>query len=172
MEWIVRNSRAYCLDPDRIILVGDSAGAQLASQYAAIAGNPAYAAQFEFRVPPVTIRALGLNCGLYDLAAGAKEARKGKFEDYLGHELNSDDPRLQVLDAIGPNYPPTFLATACHDFLRDKAKPMYELLTGRGGSAVMKCYRREVAHVFHVNIRLPEATACNDEECAFFRRYV
>ena len=27
---------------------------------------------------------------------------------------------------------------------------------------------KEVGHVFHVNIRLPEATECNDDTCAFF----
>ena len=32
--------------------------------------------------------------------------------------------------------------------------------------------KEEVGHVFHVNCRLPEADQCNDEECAFFNRYV
>ena len=29
-----------------------------------------------------------------------------------------------------------------------------------------------LTHVFHVNIRNPYATACNDEECEFFRRFI
>ena len=32
--------------------------------------------------------------------------------------------------------------------------------------------QEEIAHVFHVNIKLPEAGKCNDEECEFFRRFV
>ena len=36
MEWICKNAARYHLDPSRIILLGDSAGAQLTSQYAAI----------------------------------------------------------------------------------------------------------------------------------------
>lgn len=176
MEWLCRNGGTYHLDPGRIILVGDSAGAQLASQYAAVVQNPAYAANFAFRVPPITVRALGLNCGMYDLAARAREPREGVFADYLGDSIPQEDPRLQVLGAIGDNYPPTYLATACHDFLRGNAQPMYEFLSAKGIPAVMKCYgsedKKEVAHVFHVNIRLPEAIACNDDECAFFQRHV
>ena len=175
MGWLCQNGEKYHLDPDRVILVGDSAGAQLASQYAAIVQNPAYAANFAFRVPPVTIRALGLNCGMYDLAAQARAPRQGIYADYLGG-ISPDDPRLRVLDAIGDSYPPAFLATACHDFLRENAGPMYEFLRAKGVPAVVRCYgseaRKEVAHVFHVNIRLPEAVECNDEECAFFQKYV
>ena len=43
MQWVCKNAARYHLDPSRIILVGDSAGAQLASQYAAIAADPEYA---------------------------------------------------------------------------------------------------------------------------------
>ena len=40
LQWVVKNAQRYHLDPDRIFLVGDSAGAQLASQCAAIQTNP------------------------------------------------------------------------------------------------------------------------------------
>ena len=56
MEWICKNAYRYHLDPRRIILVGDSAGAQLASQYAAIATNSDYAALFPMKTPRITIR--------------------------------------------------------------------------------------------------------------------
>lgn len=172
MEWICQCGEKYYLDLNRIILIGDSAGAQLASQYAAIVQNPDYAALFPFQTPPITIRALGLNCGRYDMAAWASEPRRGLMLDYLGRNIPADDPRFRVLDAIGSDYPPAFITTACHDFLREHAQPMYELLTARGVPAEMRCYGSEgdktVAHVFHVNIRLPEAVRCNDEECSFF----
>lgn len=176
MRWLHANAKRYYLDPERILLIGDSAGAQLASQYAAIATNPDYAAAFGFRLPPVHIRALGLNCGLYDMAARAAQPRKGLNLDYLGRDLPADDPRFRVLDAITDKYPPAFIMTACHDFLRQEAQPMFELLRERGVEAELHCYgaedREQIAHVFHVNISLPEATECNNAECAFFRKYV
>ncbi len=176
LEWVVKNQTRYHLDPQRIILVGDSAGAQLASQYAAIHTNPGYAAHFDLTLPEVTIIALGLNCGVYDTAQQAAPPRKGLALDYLGRKIPADDPRLKVLDAITDKYPPAYITTACHDFLRDCAQPMYELLVKRGVPCQWKCYGTEengkVGHVFHVNILLPEAIQCNDDAAAFFRRFI
>lgn len=176
MEWVCGHAEAYYLAPGCIFLVGDSAGAQLASQYAAIAQNPNYAALFPIKVPDVSIRALGLNCGRYDMAAWASEPRKGLMLDYLGRDIPADDSRFRVLDAIDGNYPPVFITTACHDFLQEHAQPMYELLTARGVPTEMRCYGsaedKTVAHVFHVNIRLVDAIRCNDEECAFFQKFI
>ena len=173
LEWVCRNAARYHLDPNRIILVGDSAGAQLASQYAAMAANPGYAALFHMTVPEITIRALGLNCGMYDMAQRGAQPRKGIQLDYLGRDFPAEDPRLQVLEAIGENYPPAYITTACHDFLRPCAQPMYEFLTAKGIRAAWKCYGTEedesIGHVFHVNIPLPEAIRCNDDAAAFFR---
>ena len=172
MEWICKNAERYHLDPNRIILVGDSAGAQLASQYAAIAVNADYAKLFHMTVPRITLRALGLNCGMYDIAAQAAAPRRGLHLDYLGKELSADDPRFRFWEAIAENYPPAYITTACHDFLRHEAEPMYQLLHEKGIHAAWKCYGSEadktVAHVFHINIPHPEAIRCNDDAAAFF----
>ena len=176
LEWVAQNHARYHLDPQRIILVGDSAGAQLASQYAAIHTNPEYAAHFELALPEVRIVALGLNCGMYDMVRRAAPPRKGISLDYLGKKLPADDPRFRVLEAITEKYPPAYITTACHDFLRDCAQPMYDYLTQKGIPCAWKCYgtedNKDVAHVFHVNILLPEAVRCNDDAAAFFRKYV
>ena len=176
LEWVCQNARRYHLDPQRIILLGDSAGAQLTSQYAAIFTNPEYASLFDLKLPHVKICALGLFCGMYDGAARAKAPRRGLFLDYLGKNLPADDPRMQVLAAVTDKYPPAFIATAHHDFLKSEAQPMFEFLTARGIPAQYKCYGRpedkHIGHVFHVNILLPEAVQCNDDAAAFFRQYV
>lgn len=175
LEWISQNAPRYHLDPQRIILVGDSAGAQLASQYAAIHTNPEYAALFDLKLPNVHICALGLNCGLYKMDDWLAPPRKGLPLDYLGKDLRADDPRFRVLDAVTEHYPPAYITTACHDFLRANAEPMYALLTSKGVPCQWKCYGREddetVGHVFHVNILTPDAIACNDDSAEFFRQY-
>ena len=176
MEWVCKNADRYHLDPSRILLIGDSAGAQLASQYAAIATNPDYAALFNMTVPEITIRAVGLNCGLYDIPAMSQGKRTGLALDYLGTGISSDDPRLNVLDAITGSYPSAFITTSCHDYLRENAEPMYAHLNSRGISAAWKCYGTEedesIGHVFHVNIALPEAKRCNDDAAEFFRKHI
>ena len=178
LHWVVHNASRYQLDPDRIILLGDSAGAQMTSHYAAIFTNPAFAAHFPLKLPKINIRAVGLYCGMYDMSARAKEKRKGIQLDYLGKEKNisGDDPRLQVLENITPDFPPAFLCTGTNDFLRPCCQPMHEFLQKKGIDAQWKCYGVEgpegMGHVFHVNILLPEAVQCNDDAAAFFQKYV
>lgn len=173
MRWICTNAVRYHLDPKNIILVGDSTGAQLASQYAAIATNGDYAKHFPFRVPSIRIAALGLNCGMYDLDGFMGKKSTGLVRDYLGRRPDWSDPRFKLLEAITPDYPPAYIATAWHDRLRSSAKPMFDFLLSRKIKCAGKCYGTEedthVGHIFHVNIALPEARHCNDDECEFFR---
>lgn len=176
LEWILHNHRRYFLDPERIILIGDSAGAQLASQFAAMYANPGYAAQMGLSVPGVTIRAVGLYCGLYDIPSFAVGNFKGIAHDYLGKKFDLTDPRINVLDALNGSFPPSFIITSCNDFLGHCTPPLLERLSGLGVETESHCYgtpeTNEVGHVFHVNIIHPEAVKCNDDAAAFFRRYV
>ena len=156
--------------------MGDSAGAQLASQYAAIHTNPEYASLFGLKQDKVTIRALGLNCGVYDMGKRGAEKRKGLVLDYLGKDIPADDPRLDVLSAVTKAFPPAYITTAHNDFLRDDAEPMFRFLTGKGIPCGWKCYgtpaQKDIGHVFHVNILKPEAIACNDDATAFFFKHI
>ena len=176
LEWVVQNAHRYHLDPDRIILAGDSAGAQLTSQYAAIYSNPVYAALFQLKLPKIRIRAVGLYCGMYNMSERASEPRKGLQLDYLGKHLSPEDPRFRVLESIRENYPPAFIMTGVYDFLRENAEPMCRFLNEKGVPAQWKCYGAEdneaIGHVFHINICLPEAIQCNDDAAAFFKQYV
>ena len=173
MNWLIRHADRYHMDPQRLFLVGDSAGAQLCSHYAAIWSNPDYARLFSFMVPDVNLLAVGLNCGMYEISA-TKD--KGLITDYLGKKINPNDPRLNILGNISSSFPPAHITTAHHDFLRECAQPMFDLLVSKGVPASITCYgspeKKHIAHVFHVDIRNPEATECNDSQCAFFREYL
>jgi len=176
LEWVRMNAHRYHLDPERILLLGDSAGAQLTSQYAAMHTNPRYAALFGLNMAEVKIRAVGLNCGRYEMSTWGKKNRKGLALDYLGKDFDGSDPRLKVLEAINSSYPPAFITTAANDFLRENAEPMCRFLREKGVACQWKCYgtpeQKHIGHVFHVNILLPEAIACNDDSAAFFRSHI
>lgn len=178
MLWINNHDRWLHADSHKIFMVGDSAGAQLASQYAAMLTNPAYMALFGLKRPDpyIQIKAVGLNCGLYDMKSVATNQRKGLGLDYLGRKIGNADPRLDVMGAITPDFPPAHITTACHDFLRPAAQPMLEHLQSRGIDCKLDIYGSEddetTGHVFHVNILKPEAIQCNDDQCAFFREYL
>lgn len=178
MRWLSHHAQQYHGDNRAIFMVGDSAGGQMVSQYAAIMSNPEYMALFGLKplLPGIGLRAVGLNCGLYDIKMVATNHREGLELDYLGKDLPNDDPRLDVMNAITPAYPPAHITTACHDFLRPAAQPMFDHLQSKGIPCKLDIYGSEqdpsTGHVFHVNILRPEAVRCNDDQCAFFRQYL
>ena len=57
------------IDPNRIVLAGDSAGAQLTSQLATLVTSPEYAEAMSLDpvLKPEQLRGLVLNCGVYDV---------------------------------------------------------------------------------------------------------
>ena len=68
--WLGSISDEYALDTSRFILAGDSAGAHIAAQYAAVQSNADYADKmgFEQSIPLHTLKAILLFCGPYDVA--------------------------------------------------------------------------------------------------------
>ena len=180
MTFIAEQGEKYHIDKDRLVMVGDSAGGQLVSHYATIWSNPAFAKLFDFKVPDVKIKAVGLNCGTYDGRSMCDSGTDGFFVEYLGY-VGKKVPeevkeKVDAMKYMTSDFPPAFVMSAVNDFLVTGVEPMYQFLTNLGVPCKMHIYgskeRTEVAHVFHVNIRLEEATQCNDDECEFFRQFV
>lgn len=68
LGWLMANGAAAGLDTSRVILAGDSAGAQIAMQTAIAQTDPAYAAALGLTpmLPASQLRGLLLFCGAYD----------------------------------------------------------------------------------------------------------
>lgn len=177
MRWCLANGEKYGFDTDNIFMVGDSAGAQLASQYAAIATNPEYAALMEITPPKgLRFRALGLNCGMYNLPVVLKNMGKDPgdvFPWYFGDDIAPLGKKIDVLSFITADYPPAYLFSSPGDFLMRFCEPMANHLRKCGVEAKFKIYGGEkTPHVFHINLRHPIGKQANDDEMAFFRRYL
>ena len=176
MAWCLKNAGNYGYDSSRLFMVGDSVGAQLTSQYAAICTNPAYAKIMGITPPEgLRIRAVGLNCGMYDLPLVLKDMGKDPndvFPWYFGKDAKALGKKIDVLGHITADFPPAYLISAPGDFLCRFCEPMANLLKKRGVEAKFKIYGGEkTPHVFHVNIRNPVGQQANDDELAFFRRH-
>ena len=171
--WLCENAEKYGLDKDNVILIGDSAGAQIANQYAAIWSNPAYAALFDFAVPEVTLRGAGLACGIYNLKENLKRADDATT-NYLGEGFDAEDPRIDIFAAITENFPATFIFSTCHDFLLPEFAPMADCIKSKGVSVFRKVYgaedRPDIAHVFHLDFRLSEAEEQKAEFIAWAKK--
>ncbi|MBR4421974.1 MAG: hypothetical protein IKS69_05525 [Erysipelotrichaceae bacterium] len=74
------------------------------------------------------------------------------------------------------DFPPSFVMTAYHDFLKVMAYPMHQKLKRLGVESEYHIYgskdREDIGHVFHVDCKSEEADRCNEDECAFFKKHI
>lgn len=176
--WVAENAAAYNIDLDKICVTGDSAGAQLASQYLALLTNSAFRRLFSMQIPyeQIKVKAVALNCGCYDMRARMEVQEDDPFLAYIDRALTEDrELTLEQIDTvkyINADFPPAYIMSAEYDFLKEHVKPMYELLRAKGIVCEWKLYGKAedtyMGHVFHLNQRLEEAKICNDDECRFF----
>lgn len=157
--------------------VGDSAGAQLNSQFAAILGNREYASLFPFPVPQQQFKAIGLNCGIYDIPRLLKDDKERSFlKTYLGSEPELLGEQINPLKYINSHYPAVHLTTGDGDFLKGNSKPMSDLLTEKGIENRCTIYEssgeKPLGHVFHVDVRNRDGQRCNSDQISFFKNYL
>lgn len=177
-RWTLAHAEEYGLDASRVFAVGDSAGAHMLGLYGCLCADPAFAAAFPLRPPEgLSLRAVALNCGIYELARGeADRSMLALMRDVLpGGGTAEELARISVLGHVTAAFPPAFVMTASGDFLAAQAPPLAEKLRALGVECEYRYYgdeQRQLGHVFHCNQRLPEAARCNDDEIAFFRRFL
>ena len=174
-SFISKNYDKYGLDVSNVFLTGDSAGAQLASQFACICTNKDYAALFGYEIPKnITLRAVSLACGMYSLKDRPRTGEGSEIaHDYFQNDALFDDPRIDVLENITSDYPATFVFTARNDFLVNECEPMAEFLKAKGIRVASRIYGAKddplACHVFHVNLRYTEGEKANRDQTDFFK---
>ena len=158
IRWIEEHADEYGMDTSRVFMMGDSAGAQLTSHYAAINSNPDFAKYYALKPTTIKLKGLSLACGMYDIPQLISGATLDEcVQSYLGEFNDFTLPMLDVVGAITSDYPATFIFSCPNDFLYPACEPMYKLLCERGVKARMEIYgtkeMKDVAHVFHCNMK-------------------
>lgn len=176
--WVAENAEAYNIDLDKLCVTGDSAGAQLASQYLTLLTSSAYRELFPMQIPydRIRVKAVALNCGCYDMKECMDVRKDEPFMAYIDKALTEErELTLQRIDAmkyVNGDFPPAYIMTSEYDFLKTSAQPMYDFLKEKGIVCEYRLYGkkedRHMGHVFHLNQRLAESKVCNDDECRFF----
>jgi acetyl esterase len=139
------NAERLRLDPEWIVLAGDSAGAQLAAQLAALVTTPGYAAAVGVRpsIGPEQLRGLVLACGPYDLelllaSAGSPAGRRiveAALWAYAGTRRFATDPGFATWSVAGhlsPAFPPALVTVGNGDPLRAQSELLVQRLREHG----------------------------------------
>ena len=175
MDWLLIHGKDYYVDTERLFLVGDSAGGQLAEQYSALTSNSDYADLMNFSIADVHFKAIALNCGAYFI--GQDGAINQDFPFYFGETISEQTiKQFPVESFITSDFPPTFITTATHDFLKDVGEPLANILRAQGVKADFHLYANpggeELHHVFHLDQRNPIGKQCNEKTLDFFRKFL
>lgn len=142
LAFLAGGSHGLPVDPDRLVLAGDSAGAQVAAQLAAAHANPAYAAEIGFApsLPPGRLAGALLYCGPYDPALVAGEGPFAGFMrtvywSYFGQRDISGSPlaaQFAVTRHVSPAFPPAFVSVGNADPLAPHSVALADALEARG----------------------------------------
>jgi acetyl esterase/lipase len=131
----------YGIDPDRIFLAGDSAGAQIAAQTALAISDPAYARQvgLDPGFPRAALRGVVLYCGPYDATSLNFEGSFGAFmRTVIWAYAGTPDPRdprvaaLAVTPHLTAGFPPAFVSVGNADPLAPQSYAFAAALRARG----------------------------------------
>ncbi|HET7302795.1 MAG TPA: alpha/beta hydrolase [Candidatus Saccharimonadales bacterium] len=144
--YLSKNAGKYHADMQRIVLAGDSAGAQLTAQMAALVTNASYAKQVGVRpaLLPDQIAGVVLYCGIYELQGLAEPSPSlPKIIDWGDNTTvwayaGSRHPSSDLLRQMSPFYhvtsafPQTFISGGNGDPLTNgQSKPLAQMLQTR-----------------------------------------
>ena len=171
LSWALEHAEEYGADSNRLVAVGDSAGAQLLALYCCCCTNPELAATHGV-TPPVggLPLAVGLNCGCYT-HEGKGVLESLKRDVFVGCGTEEELEAFSPLNHVDESFPPAQLVTATHDFLRKDSEAMDARLTELGVPHELVVQASEdgkpLMHVFHLDTRSPLAWQANGEQCAY-----
>jgi acetyl esterase len=187
--YIQTQAGRFHVDTSKFVLAGDSAGAQLSSQMAAIITNPQYAAELMItpRLKPNQLRGVALNCGIYMMDGLTQPDPKlpktvGWGDDisvwaYSGTKDFSDP----VIKQMSPYYhvtkdlPATYITGGNGDPLtKAQSMPFADLLADLDVSVTRQFYADDhqpsLPHEYQFNLDNADGQAAFAESVAFIKR--
>ncbi len=186
LAFLVAHAAQYRIDPSRIVLAGDSAGANLASQLAVLMTNPDYAGLLGITPALQADQVVGtiLNCGVYDLnsmadldgiAAWGFKIALWAYTGTQNWSANYAGTTMSTVNFVTPAFPATFISGGNGDDLTwIESVPMFNKLRGEGVDVTPLFWGADhnppLAHEYQFHLDLPEARTALSDTLTFLSR--
>ena len=187
-QFLLDNAEKFHIDPSKIVLAGDSAGAQLSSQLAALITNPDYAKEMDFTpaLSPEQLQGVVLNCGVYQLTSliGAKGIL-GWGDDvslwaYTGDRDITTSPamaQMSTINHVTGNFPATYISGGNVDPLTaENSKPFAAKLQSLGVNVTELFwpadYTPPLPHEYQFKLNLDAAQTALNETLSFLNERI
>ncbi|HMO08519.1 MAG TPA: alpha/beta hydrolase [Paracoccaceae bacterium] len=181
LDWLAAHGAGLGIDPARMVLAGDSAGAQIAAQAGIALTDPGYAARLGAApaLPAGNLRGLVLFCGGMGLAGMPDRGLGGLFIRavvfaHFGSRSLTGVPDLDLFE-IAPNLhagmPPLFLSVGNADPLRAPTFAVADRAAALGITTDTLFYPPDhqppLGHEYQFDLTTPEGQAALDRASAF-----
>ncbi|MEQ4564735.1 alpha/beta hydrolase [Paenarthrobacter sp. CAP02] len=179
LAYIKAHAAELNVDPGRIVLAGDSAGAQLASQLTTLTVNPAYANLLGVQpaLQKSDLAATILHCGVYDLRAMAdlNGIVAWGFKTSLWAYTGTKDwsatyagATMSTIDFVQKDFPPTFISGGNGDGLTWLQSVPYSNRLKEAGVPVTELFwpadhQPELPHEYQFHLNFGEAREARDK---------
>ncbi|MBT2483446.1 MULTISPECIES: alpha/beta hydrolase [unclassified Microbacterium] len=187
LAYIDEHADELGVDPDRIVLAGDSAGAQLASQMATLITNPDYADIMGISpsLAADQVVATVLNCGVYDLARLAQLdgiagwGFKSAMWAYSGTRTWAEDSTgatMSTVDWVTADFPTTYISGGNGDDLTWlQSIPMAQRLEDLGVDTTTLFWpahhEPELPHEYQFHLDMPDARTALEKTVEFLNAH-
>jgi acetyl esterase/lipase len=183
LAYITAHAGELRVDPTRIVLAGDSAGAQLASQLAVLTTNPEYSRLLgiEPALDPRQLIGVVLNCGVYDLdrmadlsgiVAWGFDASLWAYTGTKDWSATYEGATMSTIDFVTPDFPPTYISGGNGDGLTWlQSVPMAEALRAQDVEVTELFWAEDhepaLPHEYQFHLDYPEAKQALQETLDF-----
>ncbi len=186
LGFLVEHAAEYNIDPDRIVIAGDSAGANLTSQLALLSTSASYASTVGIE-PALTkeqLRAVILNCGIYDVSGIPNAPGLGGWGfrvalwAYLGEKDWSNTPggeQMSTLDYVTADFPETWISGGNDDPLTPAQSEKFAARLSELDVPVTTVFYPKdhvpaLPHEYQFHLGLADAQSALDSTVAFLDR--
>ncbi|MBT2560165.1 alpha/beta hydrolase fold domain-containing protein [Pedobacter sp. ISL-68] len=171
LEWLFENAAAINVDPNKVSLAGDSAGGALV---AALTGKFAAKINCQLLIYPVTD--CSLTTGSWEMFKDGPllDAKSGAqaWKWYLSNANDSFNPdAVPLLQTRFCGLPPTFVATAEYDPLRDEGMMYGEKLKQNGVSVTELTYGGMIHGFFQMGGVIDQSDTLMGDMVKFFTQH-